>query len=211
MTKRLFAAALVLLVSLTVRSAAARQQTAPQRKPLSAFPEQIGSWHEAQSRSLPSDVTSILRADDYLSRLYVDGQGHAIDLFIAYYTTQRAGESMHSPKNCLPGSGWTPVRSDTILAHSRFGDFPMNRYVIENAGVREAAFYWYQSGTRAIASEYAGKFYLVYDAMRTGRRDGAIVRIVVPISSSMSLEQATEQAKSAAEATQDVMSAYIPR
>ena len=41
--------------------------------------------------------------------------------------------------------------------------------------------YWYQSHGRIVASEYWGKFYLVYDALRLNRTDAALVRITVPV------------------------------
>src|SRR5260370_36656427 len=54
----------------------------------------------------PSDrVLEKLLLTSYLSRTYRKA-GIEADLFIAFYAHQRAGESMHSPKHCLPGSGW---------------------------------------------------------------------------------------------------------
>ncbi|MBI2683449.1 MAG: EpsI family protein [Acidobacteriales bacterium] len=134
------------------------------------------------------------------------------DLFVAYYRVQKAGESMHSPKNCLPGSGWAPLVNDTVvLTKSPEGrDLPVNRYVIEKSGERALVLYWYQAGHRVIASEYWGKIYLVWDAMRTGRRDGGIVRIIVPLYKGQTEDDATKSGLAFARTAYGQLPSYLP-
>jgi EpsI family protein len=145
---------------------------------------------------ITDDVQAVLRADDYVLRRYESPNGKMLDVFIAYYEYQRAGESMHSPKNCLPGSGWTPLLNDYVS----LGKLPngkaalANRYVIEKDGHREVVIYWYQANGRVIANEYLGKLYLVADALRTGRRDGAILRVTAPVERGESIEAVTDRA-----------------
>ena len=132
---------------------------------------------------IDDDTADVLKADDYVMRAYRDEKGQQVDLFIAYYKMQKAGDSMHSPKNCLPGAGWGIVESNEVAMHAENPAHPImiNRYLIEKNGTKSLVLYWYQANGRVIASEYWGKIYLVLDALRTGRRDGAIVRFVVPI------------------------------
>jgi EpsI family protein len=86
---------------------------------------------------------------------------------------------MHSPKNCLPGSGWEIWKYDSAWIQTNTGKVKINKYSIENSGQRSLVFYWYQSKSRIIASEYLGKILLVQDALMDGRTAGSIVRIIV--------------------------------
>lgn len=128
-------------------------------------------------------TAEVLKADDYLLRTYREANGEQVDMFIAYYDNQQAGESMHSPRNCLPGSGWEIVKGEQVALWPDAVASPVkiNHFLIENGAQRALMLYWYQSGSRVVASEYWGKIYLVLEALRTGRRDGGMVRFVVPI------------------------------
>ena len=51
----------------------------------------------------------MLGVDDYLSRAYYRADGAVVGLYMGYYGSQRQGDTIHSPLNCLPGAGWEPV------------------------------------------------------------------------------------------------------
>jgi EpsI family protein len=131
-------------------------------------------------------VRTVLNADDLLMRTYFALDGTAAGLYIGYWEAQRRNDAVHSPLNCLPGAGWQPLsrRHLTIPAAGGATKRPpieVNRYVVQKGPERLLVLYWYQSHGRAIASEYAAKFFLIADAVRTGRSDTAIVRVVTPI------------------------------
>ncbi|HVA65233.1 MAG TPA: EpsI family protein [Terriglobales bacterium] len=198
---------LILLATFCVRARLGGSPVVPLRQPLSQFPAQVGRWHVISQPVLGADVLSVLKADDYMMRDYATAQGRQAQLFVAYYRSQHAGESMHSPKNCLPGSGWEPIQSDYV----RLAAGPeINRYVIGDMGDRELVLYWYQAQGRIIASEYWGKIYLVWDAMREGRRDGAIVRVLVPMQPNESVAKATQDALSLANPSLPVLRNFLP-
>jgi EpsI family protein len=146
------------------------------------------------SDTIDSEVQAVLKADDYVLRSYVTPAGKRADVFVAYYAVQKAGESMHSPKNCLPGSGWQPVLNDRVAVAGPDGPVEVNRYVVEKNGQRSLILYWYHSGKRIYASEYWGKAYLIADSARTGQRDGAIARIVLPLPARTAMDSATKDA-----------------
>ena len=210
--RRLLVISAFLFVTLAARAFFSVPAVAPSRQLFSAFPQQLQDWRMTGESRAEDDVEDVLKADDYVLRRYQDSAGEVADLFVAYYKVQKAGESMHSPKNCLPGSGWAPVVNDTVvLSKSPQGkDLRINRYVIEKDGERALVLYWYQAGRRVIASEYWGKIYLVWDAMRTGRRDGGIVRIMVPLSQGQSEESATKTGLTFARTAYEQLSAYLP-
>ena len=149
---------------------------------MSAFPAQLGEWRLATEGAIDKDVREVLRADDILSRVYGRG-GTFASLFVAYFKTQRAGQAPHSPKNCLPGSGWTPSSAEMVGISIPGLSEPIrvNRYVVAKGPDKSVVFYWYQTRNRVIASEYEAKLYLVLDSIRYNRSDTALVRVVIPV------------------------------
>jgi EpsI family protein len=124
----------------------------------------------------------VLKADDILTRVYKnDSTRVAVSLFIAYFKSQRTGQSPHSPKNCLPGSGWQPEQNGTIDIPIGSRSIHVNRYVVSNGSEISLVLYWYQSQGRVIADEFAAKFYLVEDSIRHHRSDTSLVRVIVPV------------------------------
>jgi EpsI family protein len=177
---------LVLTLALAASGVALSLANAPDivasRLPFSALPLELDTWAGVAAPELAAEVQAVLGADDYLNRVYhQSGAASPVGLYAAYYASQRQGESIHSPLNCLPGSGWQPVRNTIrpILAGGR--RLEVNDYIVEKNGNRVLVLYWYQSHGRVVASEYWGKFYLVADAIRMRRTDAALVRIMVPI------------------------------
>lgn len=201
----------LLLATFGVRARLGASPIVPLRQPLDGFPSQVGPWALIGQPAMTPDELAVLKADDYMLRDYAGPQGEQAQLFVAYYRTQRAGESMHSPKNCLPGSGWEPIQDDTVPLAAGPPGARINRYVVENQGDRELALYWYQAQGRIIASEYWGKFYLVWDAMREGRRDGAIVRVVVPMAPQQSVDAVTRIGLDLANRSLPLLSQYLPK
>ncbi|MDR3764906.1 MAG: EpsI family protein [Acidobacteriota bacterium] len=177
MTRSVWAICLLLAAVLALR-VYLDKGTVPAAAPqLSALPSSIGAWHSMGDAELPLEAVSVLKADQLLARNYEVLPGTAVQLFIAYYRTQHAGERMHSPRNCLPGSGWEPVRASLVDADIEGKPVPLNRYDVEKNGQRMVVLYWYQSRNRMIANEYGGRAQLIWDAMHRGARDGALVRV----------------------------------
>lgn len=156
----------------------------PTVRPLHEFPRQVASWRTSQEGVIEPEVQRILRADDLLNRSYVNTtDGRFANLFVAFFKSQRTGQTPHSPKNCLPGSGWVPAIEDflTIRMPGEAEDKKVNRYLVQKGDEKSIVLYWYQSRDRVIASEYWAKVYVVVDALRYNRTDTALVRVVVPV------------------------------
>lgn len=193
--------ALVLTVALAAQAvglqAISRRENVPLSRPLAEFPLQIGGWQMAQQGVVEKEVMDVLKADDVLNRTYYDpALDRAANLFVAYFKSQRAGQAPHSPKNCLPGSGWSPSQSGitSIAVPGIAAPIRVNRYVVSRGESQSVVLYWYQSRDRVIASEYRAKFYLVADAIRYNRTDTSLVRVVVPVGPD-GLEPATRAAE----------------
>jgi EpsI family protein len=187
------------------------REPAPTRQSLSGFPLQIGEWIGREVGIDPS-VREVLGEGEFVSRFYIDQHDAAVDLFIGYFPSQRTGNTIHSPRNCLPGAGWSPLYSSSVQLRAPGGrSLKVNSYVIGKGLDRQVVLYWYQAHDRVVASEYWAKFYLVADAVRTNRTDGALVRIVAPVRDSEHVEQAQDRAIAFAEQVLPRLDAYIPK
>jgi len=157
-------------------------EATPPARPMNEFPREIGSYKTVAEVPFDQNTLQVLGVTDYLNRGYFSPSEGELGLYIGYFRTQRTGAAIHSPKNCLPGAGWQPsVSQIDQLSLDDGRKVPVNLYVIRKGLDEEIVVYWYQSHGRVVASEYWGKFYMVYDAMRLNRTDAALVRITAPV------------------------------
>jgi len=185
------------------------EHIAPREK-LAAFPPTVGPW-AGRDLEIKRDILEVLGPGDFASRLYLRTNEPPVDLFIAYFGSQRTGDTIHSPKNCLPGAGWTPIQSGYVeINFPNHRPVKANRYVIGKGADRQLVLYWYQAHNRVVASEYWAKFYLVADAIRMNRTDGSLVRISTPIHPSESPQNAETRAIEFARLIFPTLQRFIP-
>jgi exosortase D (VPLPA-CTERM-specific) len=170
---------LVAVAGIGVYSVAHRQEIIPDRMRFADFPVMIGAWQGHTSLLDPPTVTA-LGVNDYLLSDYSKQEGKPVNLYVAYYNTQRNGYTPHSPSVCLPGSGWIITRLNEEHYDTR-ADFPYNRAVIEKDGAKEIVYYWFDERGREVASEYWAKWYLFADAITKNRTDGSLIRLTTDV------------------------------
>jgi EpsI family protein len=212
--RAVIAATLIVGVSLLVQRASGAESVPP-RAPLSTLSLTFGGWVGHELPAWDDEVMKVLGADEYVNRRYIHDRGIA-ELYIGYYRSQRQGDSIHSPQNCLPGAGWQPVASGTVTipigsagARSPASrSITVNRYVIQKDFDKQVVLYWFQGRGRVVASEYANRAYLVLDSLRTRRSDGALVRVISPVLSSA--DEASRSAERFAAALYPKLSEVIP-
>jgi EpsI family protein len=161
-----------------------RNEKIPQRKPLAEFSLSETAWKNVEEMQIDQESLDVLKADDILSRVYQNkSNGRVASLFIAYFDTQRTGKAPHSPKNCLPGSGWVQDQASMVdlTVPGEVDPIHVNRYIVSRGDNKSVVFYWYQSHNRTIASEYTAKFYTIADSIRYNRSDTALVRVVIGV------------------------------
>ncbi len=203
------------------------------------MPWQIGAWRGEDAPAIDRASLAVLGVDDLVNRVYVrdpssspvPGSSSVVDfqgpgtkdqgrppvaLYIGYYKSQRQGDTIHSPLNCLPGSGWEPInRTRIAIPVERAPGDPVtvevNRLVIQKGMDRDIVLYWYQSHGRVVSSEYWGRAWMIADAIRMNRTDGALVRLIAPIGFESGAEAASQREATAfVQAIFPLLGAYIP-
>jgi EpsI family protein len=175
-------AAALLVVRGALLYSSERPEYLPPMTPLGGFPLSLGNWRFYQEGVVDQETRDFLKADDLLDRDYGNAATkRRASLFVAAFRTLSTGVGPHSPKNCLPGNGWSSLLSDKLTLQTPSGPITVNRYVVGRGAERALVLYWYQSRGRVVASEYKAKLWSIADAIRLNRTDTALVRVVVPI------------------------------
>ena len=140
----------------------------------------------AQEVVISDEELEVAGVTDYVMRVYQPQDGAQalatpwISVYVGFYESQTQGKTIHSPKNCMPGSGWEALAAETV-AIPGVKAANVNRYLLVNEGQQVLVLYWYQGRGRVVASEYRAKWDLLRDAALKRRSDEALVRVVVPI------------------------------
>jgi exosortase D (VPLPA-CTERM-specific) len=182
---------LLLLAVVPARALPQRLEVRPERSDFSEFPLQVGAWHGRRGH-LEAVYLDTLKLDDYVLADFVRQDGVMgdlpayvpVNLYVAYYASQRAGESAHSPRSCLPGGGWRILELDEheVSGVTNNGaPLRVNRALVQQGTQRQLVYYWFQERGRDITSEYLVKWYLLEDALLRNRTDGALVRLITPL------------------------------
>jgi EpsI family protein len=174
----------VLLLQAAVFYGFSKSEHVPVARPLADFSLPSSIWAPVRDEPLDQATLDVLKADDTLSRVYENhNTGRAVQLLVAYFSTQRTGKTPHSPKNCLPGSGWVPNESGTMTVNipGEAQPITVNRYLVSREQAQSLVLYWYQSRNRVVASEYRAKLFTILDSIRYRRSDTSLVRVVDPV------------------------------
>ena len=149
-------------------------------KTLEDFPKRIGDW-SGDKLSFSQAVYDKLGVDDSVLMNYKNDNEDTISMYVGYYESQKQGEIIHSPKNCMLGSGWQPIDISEIDISVGSRKIPVTKLILENRSQKMVVLYWYQSGNRAIANEYIQRLYFIYDSIRYNRTNAAFVRFTSPV------------------------------
>jgi EpsI family protein len=211
MLARLLAVGALLVVTAAFLDLRDQPEKNPPREALASFPYQLGTM-SGTDLSITEEVREILGPGDFLDRSYASPEGSIVELFIAYFPSQRAGDTIHSPKHCLPGAGWVPREAGHLTIPGTDGRaITINRYVVAKGDRQQVVLYWYQAHNRVTASEYWAKWYLVSDSIKLNRTDGALVRIMTPRADDETVEAVERRAVAFLEQIIPRLDNYIPR
>ena len=204
-----FMVALVVAVSAAMPE---RVEVLPKRAVFSIFPLNVGDWQGKGDR-LDQIYIDALKFDDYIIADFADKSQRPVNFYVAYYASQRKGESAHSPRTCIPGGGWEitshtqrDIEGVSVAGHP----LRVNRLVIEMGETKQLVYYWFQQRGRVITNEYLVKWYLFWDALTRNRTDGSLVRLTTSLQPGEDLAQADAQLSAFAKAVNPELMKYIP-
>lgn len=187
-----------------------RTEEVPGRETFHAFPLKIGTW-QGTSGQLESMYQDVLKLDDYLLADYRSNSSYPINLYVAYYQSQRKAHSVHSPRACMPGGGWE-IKDLTQIAlpHKSTAPLNINRTLIQKGDSRQLVYYWFKQRDRNLSNEYLVKWYTFWDALTRNRTDGALVRLTTPLGPDEDLREADKRLAEFAEQFTPHLARYVP-
>ena len=186
-----------------------RSEIIPDRSRFVAFPERIGPW-QGRTMLIEPEIEHGLGLDDYILSDYEGSDGKMVNLYVAYYASQRKGESPHSPIVCIPGGGWQITKFERTSYTDSSAKLPLNRVIIERDSIREVVFYWFDERGRKIGNEYLAKWYLFADAIMMNRTDGALVRLITRVHAGETERDADERLQAFIRDAAPTLSEYLP-
>jgi EpsI family protein len=142
---------------------------------LERVPAEIAGW---RSESIPTDSTTaaVLDADVTMKRVYTRSDGTEVGVFVAYFAQQQVNSQMHSPRNCLPGSGWKVRRIANEIVPLGPGPQPVTRMIVARSRAEQEVLYWFRTRGGDLSGEYAVKWDLVKNSLARRPTDAAIIR-----------------------------------
>ena len=199
----------ILVLTAILTSVFSRSERIRPNKSFDLFPVEIGEW-KGVKENLDQKVYNILGVEDYILGNYQNQNGNRINLYVGFYQSQKEGDLIHSPKNCMPGAGWNIIKTDQkpIVFHKGQKPSKVTRLLLQKGGEKQIVLYWFHSRGRIIASEYMQKIWLVIDSMTKQRTDGSFVRLISPIITS---EETTDKILTEfAREIKPILDEYIP-
>jgi EpsI family protein len=199
----------VLLAFAGAQTVNGREEIRPARTSLRLFPTELQTWRASEA-SLPVEVERALGLEDYVLADYVDPANARVNLYVAYYASQRKGVSPHSPQVCIPGGGWVISDLRQVQVPLAAGTLEAVRVLIDKGGDKALVYYWFDQRGLRLASEYAVKWHLLLDAVVRNRTDGALVRVITDVPRGEDLRLADQRLQRFVRIAQPQLRAFVP-
>lgn len=191
-----------------------REEVIPDRQLLSNFPEEISGWKGSLGTLDANYLQGLAGLTDHTIGDFRLADSVIVNLYVAYYESQRAKGSIHSPRSCIPGGGWVIESIDQVLVHGiEKNGVPLkaNRVRIAKGDYKQLVYYWFDQRGRNITNEYLLKWYLFWDSLTKHRSDGALIRLTTMIGPNESWDDAESKLNAFASALGNKLDQYIPQ
>lgn len=152
----------------------------PTIRPLREFPVQVTTWQMTSQSEFSADVLDVLKPTDYLYRQYNHARYGTVSLYIGYHGGGKESGGIHSPKHCLPGSGWFEVSTNRQTLDSAGTKLNLVQSVYQKGDSKELFLYWFQVRNATMNDEYSLKMSEIINSLLYRRRDSTFIRISVP-------------------------------
>ncbi len=189
------------------------REKVPIAKSFDQFPVKIGEWNGTRG-IMEQKFIDALDLSDYVLVDYLNQKGRSVNFYVAYYESQRKGESIHSPATCMPGGGWIFKQAGAVKLPFKLKDkglMPVNRALMEKSGTRQLTYYWFPQRGRILTNAYQLKIYAFWDALTRQRTDGALVRVMTPVYEFEELENAEKRLQGFVKEIVPALEKYLPQ
>ena len=203
---------IIALVALSAFVLPESAEIEPKRSTYSEFPLTIDNW-QGKTGYLEQIYIDALKLSDYIMNDYQNESGVTVNLYSAYYSSQKKGASAHSPRSCIPGGGWR-ISSLTqhVIPDAKIDNVPLevNRLVIQKGESKQLVYYWFQQRGRVISNEYSMKWYLFWDSMTLHRTDGALIRLTTILAPGQDLSVADKYLEDFSRKITPIIPNFVP-
>ncbi len=205
-------ASVLLVVTLGISAAVEFREKVPSSKPFNQFPLTVGSW-EGIRQFMEQDIITSLDLSDYTMIGFKNGDGKHMDFYVAWYQSQRKGESIHSPETCLPGGGWEFKQAGKaqVPLFEPGRSITVQRAMMEKSGSRQLSYFWFPARGRILTNAWEMKLYTFWDALTRRRTDGALVRLITPVAGSETLEEAEKRLQEFTKGIVPILDEFLPK
>lgn len=201
----------LLLICIGISQGVEFREFQPMKESFKKFPMQIGNW-QGRSHVMDQKFIDALNFTDYIMADYVDDTGKSINFYVAYYASQRKGESIHSPASCLRGGGWQFKKSGTSNVELKNGTiFSVQRAIIEKEPYEQVSYYWFPARDRILTNAYQMKIFNFWDALTRQRTDGSLVRVIAQVYPDETVADAEQRLQAFIGDIYPVLDQYLPK
>jgi len=151
----------------------------PVNKALSLFPQKVADWTMTGQARFDERVLAVLLPTDYLSRSYIDSGGNKLSLYIGFHDGGPNSGPIHSPKQCLPGSGWNYLNNEVKQVDLDGDTIPYVSAIYQKDTEKQLFLYWFQVRDQMLTNEYALKLAMLKNSLFSNRRDSSFIRLSV--------------------------------
>jgi EpsI family protein len=191
----------VLLAGMGAYMSFHRDLIVPLARPFGEFPPVHAGWRMVGQSSLSENVIKVLMPTNYLSRRYVAEDGTTVDMYLSFFDGGPDSGGIHSPKHCMPGSGWFEMSSERTTMELGGETVKLVRAVYAMGEQRELIYYWFDMRGKTMSDEYSLKLAEIKGSMFHNRRDQSFIRISV---------QARDNVEAAQKQVEDFLRDFFP-
>ncbi len=182
----------------------------PNTPNFSNFPLEISEWKGRRAYLTPEEA-DILNLSDYWMAYYkMNPEDAPVNLYVAYYDSQRMRQSVHMPLNCIFAGGWE-IKDQRKQAVAFAGQtIPIVRVIASKGMQKVMVYYWLEQRGRQINDPTKAKLFLALDSIALNRTDGALVRVITQLNKDEDEQQAEERLQTFLEKAYTPIQDFVP-
>ena len=172
-----FVVVYLLLIGAAAYVYARTEVAVPVAQPLDLFPQRVASWTMTGQARFDERTLEVLKPSDYLSRSYRSDSGQQVSLYIGYHDGGPQSGPIHSPRQCLPGSGWNRLTDQVREIDVDGKTLVYVSSIYQKETEKQMFLYWFQVRDAQLTNEYSLKLEQIKNSVLANRRDSSFIRL----------------------------------